>query len=146
MNQVVSWGLKKKGAEDNSEPVGLMLDKSEARQLIPFTAANTPHDFRIVSEPSLNVQWLGCRLPSLPNLHFIAFPVLNGQTITNNNPFSPLFEITDYPDPPGVVFVTHVAHANQSWSHAGHTSVTHTLTKAHAKKSLNHVPQWRIIP
>ena len=56
MNEVVSWGLKKKGAEDNGEPVGLMLDKSEARQLIPFTAVHTPLDFWIVSEPSLDVQ------------------------------------------------------------------------------------------
>ena len=57
--------------------------------------------------------------------------VLKGQTITTNDPFSPLFEITDYPDPPGVLFVVHGTHANQFWSHAGHTSVTHALTKAH---------------
>ena len=54
---------------------------------------------------------------------------LKGQTITTNELFSPLFEITDYPDPPGVVFVVHGTHANQPWSHAGHTSVTQALTK-----------------
>ncbi len=117
----MSWGLKKRAAEDNGDPVGLMLEKSDARQLIPFTAAHTPHDFCIVSEPSLNVQWLGCRSPSLLNLHFFAFAVLKGQTITTNNPFSPLFEITDYPDPPGVLFVAHEALVNQSRSHLSHT-------------------------
>ncbi len=55
---------------------------------------------------------------------------LNGQTTTTKDPFSRLFEITDYPDPPGVLFAVHEAHANQFWSHAGHTSVTHALTKA----------------
>ena len=67
--------------------------------------------------------------------------------MTTNDHFSPLFEITDYLDPPGVVFVAHEARANQPRSHAGHTSVTHALTKAHSKKSLNqcatvaHYPQ-----
>ena len=107
-----------------------MLEKSDARQLIPFTAAHTPLDFWIVSEPSLNVQWLGCRLPYLPNLHFIAFAVLKGQTLTTNNPSNPLFEITENPDPREVVFVAHEAHAIQPRSHAGHTSVTNALTKA----------------
>ena len=54
---------------------------------------------------------------------------LNGQTTTTKDPFSRLFEITDYPDPPGVLFVFREAHANQLWSHAGHTSVTQALTK-----------------
>ena len=53
-----------------------------------------------------------------------------GQTITTNDPFSPLFEITNYPDPPGVLFVVHGTYANQPRSHAGHTSVTQALTKA----------------
>ena len=51
------------------------------------------------------------------------------KTTTTNDPFSPLFEITDYPDPPGVLFVVHGTHANQPRSHAGHTSVTQALTK-----------------
>ena len=71
----MSWGLKKRAAENNGDPVGLMLEKSEARQLIPFTAAHTPHDFWVVSEPSLGVQCLGCGLPSLPSPHFIASAV-----------------------------------------------------------------------
>ena len=54
---------------------------------------------------------------------------LKGQTITTNEPFSPFFEVTDYPDPPGVVFVAYEAHANQPRSHASHTSVTHDLIK-----------------
>ena len=53
-----------------------------------------------------------------------------GQTITTNDPFSPLFEITDYPNPLGVLFVVHGTYANQPRSHAGHTSVTQALTKA----------------
>ena len=54
---------------------------------------------------------------------------LKGQKITTNKPFSRLFEITDYPDPPGVVFVVHGTHENQPRPHAGHTSVTQALTK-----------------
>ena len=142
----MSWGLKKRANEDIGDPTGLLVDLSDTRQLIPVTAAHTLLDFWIVSEPSIDVQWLCCRLPFLPNLHFIAFAVLNGQTITTNDHFSPLFEITDYLDPAEVVFVAHEAQANQPRSHAGHTSVTHALTKAHAKKSLNHVPQWHTIP
>ena len=60
---------------------------------------------RIVSEPCIDVQRLGCRLPSLPSLHFIALPALKGQTITTNDPLSRLFEIGDYPEPSrGIVF------------------------------------------
>ena len=51
------------------------------------------------------------------------------QTVTTNDPSSPLFEITNYPGPPGVVFVVLEAHTNQLWSHADHTSVTNALTK-----------------
>ena len=54
---------------------------------------------------------------------------LNGQTTTTNDPYSHLFEITDYPEPPGDFFVVHGTHANQPRSHAGHTSVTQALTK-----------------
>ena len=51
------------------------------------------------------------------------------KTTTTNDPFNPLFEITNYPDPPGVLFGVHGTHANQLRSHAGHTSVTQALTK-----------------
>ena len=137
-------GLEKRAAEDDGEPVGLMLEKLDARQLIPFTAAHTPHDFWIISEPSPNVQWLSCRSPSLRNLHSIAFAVLKGQTITNNNPLA-LFEITDYPDPPGGICHPCGSH-KQSWSHAGHTSRHTHFDKSAYQKSLNHVPQWHFIP
>ena len=62
------------------------------------------NESRIVSEPCIDVQWLGSRVPSLPSLHFIALAALKGQTITTNNPLSRLFETGDYPDPPrGIV-------------------------------------------
>ena len=144
---MVSRGLKKRANEDIGDPTGLLVDLSDTRQLIPVTAAHTLLDFWIVSEPSINVQLLCCRLPFLPSLHFIAFATLKGQTMTTNDHFSPLFEITDYLDPAEVIFVAYEAQANQPSSHAGHTSVTHALTKAHAKKRLNqcatvaHYPQ-----
>ena len=54
---------------------------------------------------------------------------LNGQTITTDDTISPLLEITDYPEPPGVLFVADEAHANQPRAHAVQTSVTQALTK-----------------
>ena len=44
-------------------------------------------------------------------------------------PLAAFFEITNYPDPLGVLFGVHGTHANQPRSHAGHTSVTQALTK-----------------